>query len=573
MTAVALLVVALFIMLSTRSHRVVTYGKRGHRIISKSDDHENASTNIRKTDKAADPWRTPVALKTQMLQHFPSESPSPQTVRKPNRTYVKKRGTIPHSPASLKKKRARVRQLIQDDAASKSRSKTDATPSRRPLSSYHPNVPRTPVVGIKKKAKVAGAKGTPIGTKMGKPFSPFMDVDIIVLDDEGQQVSQERRVSRTDVVINSPDVPAPKKTKKKRISAKKSGVEVIAISDSEEEAAPKPPKRGAGRAKAIVISSDESEDDKPLRPVSKPPAAKTSTVSQKRPRMQVEVVISPIKRIVKAKSNTPPVQVQLRTPSPAPAPRYIPLPIPQPSRARQLTPIRRGGSKALFQPPSPPSPTTPTGLDLSLDFDFSELSLTPSKARQSISTPEYLVPLLEECAQSSPHEFSAFIETFPFDPIVQPVDEDISSPNDVQFRKIGEASYSEVFGIGNVVLKVIPLREDTSASAPTISETETPFPSEAKDVLKEIIVTRAMGEVCDGFVKLLRTYIVRGRYPEVLLSLWDEYHQRKGSESIRPGKSMLSLETWMKRLTAGVLRRWVQCLSDVCNYRLAQWRS
>jgi serine/threonine-protein kinase haspin len=144
---------------------------------------------------------------------------------------------------------------------------------------------------------------------------------------------------------------------------------------------------------------------------------------------------------------------------------------------------------------------------------------------------------LTECAQTTPHEFSAFIESFPFDPIVQPIDEDFSSPTDVQFRKIGEASYSEVFGIGNVVLKVIPLRDDTSASAPTpISEPETPFPSEAKDVLKEIIVTRAMGEMCDGFVKLLRTYIVRGKYPELLLALWDEYDKKKGSEGVRPGK-------------------------------------
>ena len=39
-----------------------------------------------------------------------------------------------------------------------------------------------------------------------------------------------------------------------------------------------------------------------------------------------------------------------------------------------------------------------------------------------------------------------------------------------------------------------------------------------------------------GFVKLLKNYVVRGRYPEVLLQLWDEYNERKGSESIRPGE-------------------------------------
>jgi serine/threonine-protein kinase haspin len=69
-----------------------------------------------------------------------------------------------------------------------------------------------------------------------------------------------------------------------------------------------------------------------------------------------------------------------------------------------------------------------------------------------------------------------------------------------------------------------------------------PAPSDAKDVRKEIIVTRAMGEVCDGFVKLLKTYIVRGKYPEVLLGLWDEYHESKGSESVRPGMCCTALK-------------------------------
>jgi len=61
---------------------------------------------------------------------------------------------------------------------------------------------------------------------------------------------------------------------------------------------------------------------------------------------------------------------------------------------------------------------------------------------------------------------------------------------------------------------------------------DVPFPSDAKDVLREIIVTRAMGEICHGFVELLKTYIVRGKYPEVLLQLWDEY-QRLGEHSTR----------------------------------------
>lgn len=110
---------------------------------------------------------------------------------------------------------------------------------------------------------------------------------------------------------------------------------------------------------------------------------------------------------------------------------------------------------------------------------------------------------------------------------MQSVDADV----DVHFRKIGEASFSEVFGIGDVVLKVIPIQKEDKYSC---LMAETPPSTDAKDVLKEIIVTRAMGALCRGFVKLLKTYVVRGKYPTLFLELWDEYNEKKGSESVRP---------------------------------------
>jgi serine/threonine-protein kinase haspin len=199
--------------------------------------------------------------------------------------------------------------------------------------------------------------------------------------------------------------------------------------------------------------------------------------------------------------------------------------------------MRGGGrNQRLFDPPSPPSPTTPTDFDLSIDFSNFSLespSQTQDTYRSEFEVPKYLEPLLEECRQETcgPYNFSAFIESFPFDPITSRGNEDV----DLTFRKIGEASYSEVFGIGDVVLKVIPIRDESEAGQ-SAEEEDGPAPSDAKDVRKEIIVTRAMGEVYGGFVKLLKNYVVRGRYPEVLLQLWDEYNERKGSESIRPGK-------------------------------------
>ena len=225
-------------------------------------------------------------------------------------------------------------------------------------------------------------------------------------------------------------------------------------------------------------------------------------------------------------------------PRPPPAYSLVPSPI---LKTRQLTPIRGGRNQRLFGPPSPPSPTALTDFDLSIEFSKFSIespSQTQDTYRSEFEVPKYLEPLLAECHQETcgPHNFSAFIESFPFDPITSHGNEDV----DLTFRKIGEASYSEVFGIGDVVLKVIPIRDESEAGQSfTPEEEDGPPPSDAKDVRKEIIVTRAMGEVYGGFVKLLKNYVVRGRYPEVLLQLWDEYNERKGSESIRPGKANL----------------------------------
>lgn len=231
----------------------------------------------------------------------------------------------------------------------------------------------------------------------------------------------------------------------------------------------------------------------------------------------------------------------------------IPSPLP---KLRQLTPIRRSQDKGLTAKNSlfaygrgvPPSPTTPTDTDSDLSFEFSQIDIGISREDLEalrlhdpdirINYPQFLKPLLEECHQEAcgPYEFSAFIKSFPFDPILQ--DSRGNSWEVLQFKKIGEASYSEVFGIGDVVLKVIPLHDESCPGKVRgeLKEPDGPAPSEVKDVRKEIIVTRAMGEVHEGFVKLLKTYIVRGKYPEVLLNLWDEYNEGKGSESVRPGE-------------------------------------
>jgi serine/threonine-protein kinase haspin len=189
------------------------------------------------------------------------------------------------------------------------------------------------------------------------------------------------------------------------------------------------------------------------------------------------------------------------------------------------------------------------------------LSSTPIDNDALPNQPPHLIPLLDECGQEAPVEFSAFIEAFPVHPVVWS-----SYSGHATFRKIGEASYSEVFGIGDVVLKIIPIRNEEGLDE---IDAETPAPSDAKDVLKEIVVTRAMGEMCNGFVNLLKTYVIRGKYPSLLLDLWDEYNQTKGSESVRPGATphvpILHLSLNLTRLVGRV--------AGVRYNRVTQWWS
>ncbi|GLB34041.1 putative protein with domain of unknown function [Lyophyllum shimeji] len=560
-------------MLGARTKQIYAYGKRNQRIVNVSENGERKPVPNIFDDMEPVP-RAPIASKMRKREHTAghtkSKTPSPKIVH----MHRKKRLSPLLSPP---KRHIRVTQLIGAEAhrtelpsplpktkALASKKSDNSTPSRAPLAHFSLNVPGSPAFPTKVRgAKVPGAKGTP--PKLNKPFSPFVDVDIIVLDDDGRTVRKERRISRADIEANPANRPVPKPPKPTASQRKPSVHLGSEVADNEESfELRKQPKRPARRV-ALTVYSDESESEDeapppPRRSSSKAPA-NPQPLPPPRPeagpsRSVVEVIIPPALYSIKT-----PHAVAERPPPPAFAPPLRPAaPLtqyhnlsPPVARTRPLTPIRRHGGRNLFNPPSPPSPSMSTDLDLSLDFE--ELTISASSHLDASclhvpEIPEYLKPLLAECGQEScgPIEFSSFIETFPYDPAVR---SDGAQP--VEFRKIGEASYSEVFGIGDVVLKVIPLRDESAgnASAGQIKtnvrrnegaqeEEDGPPPSDAKDVLKEIIVTHAMGEVCDGFVKLLKAYVVRGKYPEVLLRLWDEYNSNKGSESVRPDKFHLS---------------------------------
>ncbi|KAF8842764.1 hypothetical protein BDN67DRAFT_965433 [Paxillus ammoniavirescens] len=524
-------------MLGARTKQVFSYGRRGQRIVNVSDRRDREQANIGSSELSSDDITAPRTKSLKRENAIIISSPKPRIQRRPKRPS----GSPAKSPLAIVQKETRTNQAKATPGATRKRILSKLEPStrtRQPLTPLRLNGASSngqPLVLARRKSRAAAVKPNTLAKL--KPHSPIVAMDIIVLDEDGSTMTQERRLSHTEVLTN-PICTVPGKGKSiTRKSVK--GLAPIVISDDSdaEELRPRRTAQRGRRQPPIVISSDESEvDPQPIVPQNRLPALARSPSRTKL--LRVEVVIPPARvRVPSTLSSSPlPHPPRASTPPKTPPPPVIRPPpaavqpllrAPPPlAKARQLTPIRGGSSRSLFQHP-PPTPSTPSEADLSFELAQLDLSDVTEAEDLTFAQPDYLIPLMNECGQTCPHEFSAFIETFPFDPVVQSSEED----EDTKFRKIGEASYSEVFGIGDVVLKVIPIRNEGETIHSGAAEI--PAPSDAKDVLKEVIVTREMGEICDGFVKLLKTYVVRGRYPSLLLDLWDEYNEKKGSESIR----------------------------------------
>lgn len=529
-------------MLGSRTKQINTYGKRAKRVIDASSSTASSTLTMSSTnivsifdDLPTPPPLNKIAAKMKKRENEVPSKAGKVLTPKVVGLYKKKRLSPVLSPVK-KDKPARIRgnkslSITSADIPSvKMKPKVQtlesaprwpivSSPSREPLSSVRLNTLGSPTVTESKRRTSIKP------SKLKKLLSPSVDVEIIVMDDDGRTVSKERRVSRTHVEESSLNIP--QRRSKDRVSQ----VAIdVSDSDRETELQLRRPNRRITRKKWVVSSDDSGTDEDRAPP--EPAIAKPNKLAP-RTNYIVEVCVPPTPYMTSKSRDVQKIPLPRTNISGFSVPQPtlvvyqdVPSPIP---KLRQLTPIR-GHRKGIFRPPSPPSPATVTDFDLSIDL--SELNLDQDSFTDH-KTPEYLQPLLEECHQldCGPHNFSGFIESFPYDPILQPARD--GDTFDMTFKKIGEASFSEVFGIGNVVLKIIPLCDELQTS---VEEIDGPAPTNAKDVRKEIIVTRAMGEVYTGFVKLLKAYVVRGRYPEVLLRLWDEYNERKGSESVRPGK-------------------------------------
>jgi serine/threonine-protein kinase haspin len=519
-------------MLGARTKQVFSYGRRNRRIVNDSQDP---------FDDVEDTKRTPVSRRIREPignghALIPTFSPHVSSNHRPK----KRRGDSKLEPAP------------------KRRSVSGS--GRQPLSAQSANVSRQSALGgPSKKPSLSGSHGA---SRALLPQSPVISVDIIVLDENGRRLSLEKR-SKSKVQVNQ------KKTLHRESPAYRqaTATSVIVVSDSDDDDSGDAPSlqltRRAKRWPKVAMSSDEEDASEPPIYLTSSPTSPDFNPSPKSTLATSDILKCPTPHHPKLTlPHKPPFWVEIVSPRP-PAlsqsrPQALPLfqcpPEPSRGKPRQLTPMRRKGSTFTQIPPSPSTPT-----DISFDFEGLTLSSISYEDPTPTNQPAHLLSLLDECGQIAPVEFSAFIEAFPVHPIVQSTCSGL-----VAFQKIGEASYSEVFGIGDIVLKIIPIRDE---EFPIRDGLDTPAPSDAKDILREIVVTRALGEMCNGFVSLLKTYVVRGRYPSLLLDLWDEYNQTKGSESVRPGATVPTSQQHLQCLN---WPRHVGRIPGVCNYCIAQ---
>ena len=544
------------IMLSTRTKQVFSYGRRNKRIINDRDDlfdvldtrNSSAPNGPKKLDDEIVVLATPIARRGQGTGKRLEIMVSPSSTDSP-----------PMSSHNFPKRRRENYQAL-----SSIKPRHSPSSSRRPLSSHSVNISqRSSLGGRKRMTKLSGSRGALL------PQSPDVDMDIFVIDETGRRLSQERRVSKTNAKVNQITTLHTGPATHRRPTA----TDAIVISDSDDSDGPSLKFKQRAKRWPKVLSSSEEEDvaESPIRSASSftSPSPNNNRDNPPETPVAADLLEPPSPRYSSRLTPTTFPKSQLRVEIICPWPPALlrsqhqgiafhdSPPQPLRSKHRQLTPIRRKGPAF---PRLPPSPSTISDLDISLDLADLTLSSTSNEDHALPNQPPHLISLLDECGQDAPVEFSAFIEAFPVHPIIRS-----SCSGRAAFQKIGEASYSEVFGIGDVVLKIIPIRNE---EGPDEIDAETPAPSDAKDVLKEIIVTRALGETCDGFVNLLKTYVVRGKYPSLLLDLWDEYNQIKGSESVRPGATP-RVSTLHPSLN---LTRHVGLVAGVRYNRVTQWR-
>ncbi|GAA5831740.1 hypothetical protein JCM11251_003863 [Rhodosporidiobolus azoricus] len=234
-----------------------------------------------------------------------------------------------------------------------------------------------------------------------------------------------------------------------------------------------------------------------------------------------------------------------------------------PSQRTIRTPPRFS-SRPSYSASSASSPLSSLDTSLSSSFGTPRPAPTPS----THPTPSSLSPLLSSLLSPQVLSFSCLLTSPPppfayfSDPLARP-----------EWRKIGEASYSEVFETmgeegGEVVVKIIPIAPEAGLSEE--EQENLPFMSEVGAVRREIEISRllgAEGEGLDGFVRFKGAFVVQGSYPQELLDSWDEYKAAQSPSCVDQIRPDILPST---QLYALILLE--NAGSDLETYKLCTWR-
>ncbi|GAA6051288.1 hypothetical protein JCM3770_006796 [Rhodotorula araucariae] len=341
---------------------------------------------------------------------------------------------------------------------------------------------------------------------------------------------------------------------------------------------------GKGKAKAKVVQRDQTSDDdsddrerSPLKPRARPVSTKrvyggrrttTTTTTAARPSSSSEeeedavvVVAAPARRTGSVRSSASSVSSRQTLAQPR---KRVPVIVSDDD-------CEEDDVDGLLEDRPLPVLADEASSSASSDGEGSAASAADeqpaTRSRPSASRtgrlPAHLHALQPLLLDPTPFSFPSFVASppAPFAP----------SPT---WRKIGEASYSEVFATPDedgrdMVVKIIPIASPTAAKVR--GDVELPFMSSWDAVAREIEVSRELGGEdagVEGFVRFRGAFLVQGAYPTPLLSAWDAFKraQRAASdEQVRPHVlpdsqlyALLLLENAGVALESFRLRSWAE---------------
>ncbi|GAA6035343.1 hypothetical protein JCM8097_008823 [Rhodosporidiobolus ruineniae] len=398
----------------------------------------------------------------------------------------------------------------------------------------------------------AGKKPTPATKGRGKVILTSTDEEE---EEEEEPVKPLRRAPLAAKARPSTAAPA-KKTYGGRTKAQPVVVKLAeeATEEEDEEDAFQPPRRRSGQA--VIVSEEEEESEVEVVQDRAAPSLvdeAASSSSEAEEEANDEPVL--LSRVAPRTSSTSSRRlIHPRTPT---------------SRA-SLTSYR---SSRLSSPLSSLADSSSSSL----------LAPRPSPSPSPHTLPSALTPLLPLLLSPTPLSFSSLLSAPPppfayfSDPAARP-----------EWRKIGEASYSEVFETmgeegEDVVVKIIPIASGSNGgekegTGEEEEEEERPYMSEPDAVRREIEVSALLGGSSDGekggldgFVRFKGAFLVQGSYPDQLLEAWDAYKAAQFppcDDQIRPDVlpptqlyALLLLDNAGRDLESYRLRSWTEAAS------------